>query len=454
MKWGNSSHKKTIFDQITQANLTWKNYYNDTPWEMFLATLAHSPENLRPMEEFWEDAKTGNLPSFAWLNPRSGINITTGVGSNDQHPDHDVNAGEQYYKDIYEALRASPAWNETLFIITFDEHGGFYDHVPPPMGVPPPDNETSYPDKDVKFDRLGIRVPTLLISPWISKGTVISRAPAAQNPAPDSEYDLTSIISTTRKLLGIDLPPLTHRDAWSSTFEHVVSADSPRTDCPEHLPSALPPQLKTDIEASLPLNELQEHIATVLAHLSKKNQDTDIVSPPLKNQGHLSIWAQHHLKRHRQHHAKSKAANLEVVCLPVFDPTLVERYWNFINHWPSAKFYSVQTKTLKPPFCLAVPKVVNNASLTVGSCTYANTPDEQSWILMPDTTLRPALDLSLCATNAEFQSDFSVRLTPCAVDVNQHWGYHGPAPGNDGSGFLYFGDFLNALSLREVNVTR
>ena len=56
-----------------------------------------------------------------------------GVGSNDQHPDHDISAGEQYYKDIYEAIRSSPAWESTLFVITYDEHGGFYDHVVPPL---------------------------------------------------------------------------------------------------------------------------------------------------------------------------------------------------------------------------------------------------------------------------------------------------------------------------------
>jgi phospholipase C len=82
--------------------------------------LANSPEHLSSMERFYEDCESGDLPSYSWINPRSGINVTTGVGANDQLPDHDVRAGEQYYKDIYEALRSSPAWNETLFIITYD----------------------------------------------------------------------------------------------------------------------------------------------------------------------------------------------------------------------------------------------------------------------------------------------------------------------------------------------
>ena len=61
---------------------------------------------------------SGTLPGFSWVNPRSGINITTGVGSNDQHPDHDMRAGEQFLKDIYEGLRAGPNWENTLLIIT------------------------------------------------------------------------------------------------------------------------------------------------------------------------------------------------------------------------------------------------------------------------------------------------------------------------------------------------
>jgi phospholipase C len=111
--------QRTIFDQMESAGLAWRNYYNDTPWELFLESLAHAPDGrVASMEEFWADARRGSLPAFAWLNPRSGINASTGVGSNDQHPTHDVAAGERFYKDVYEALRASPQWNETLFIIT------------------------------------------------------------------------------------------------------------------------------------------------------------------------------------------------------------------------------------------------------------------------------------------------------------------------------------------------
>lgn len=135
------------------------------------------------------------------------------------------------------------------------------------MGVPPPgfnfsksahffsgDGEASYPLKDYKFDRLGVRLPFIVMSPWIPKGTVVSAPPEAQKPFSNSEYDLTSVIATTfvlslnhdsiffrRKLLGIQSGPLTKRDAWVATWEHIFSLSSPRTDCPLHLPDPHPP---------------------------------------------------------------------------------------------------------------------------------------------------------------------------------------------------------------------
>ena len=87
---------------------------------VFMETIAHHPEHTRPLSEFFADAANGNLPTFSWINPSSGINLTTGIASNDQHPDHDMAAGEQYYKAVYEALRAGPGWNDTLFILTYD----------------------------------------------------------------------------------------------------------------------------------------------------------------------------------------------------------------------------------------------------------------------------------------------------------------------------------------------
>lgn len=94
-----------------------------------------------------------------------------GIPANDDHPVHDVAHGQALIKEVYETLRASPQWNEILLLITYDEHGGFYDHVPTPLGVPSPDGLLgSAPPYSFDFTRLGVRVPTLLISPWIEAG--------------------------------------------------------------------------------------------------------------------------------------------------------------------------------------------------------------------------------------------------------------------------------------------
>mgnify|MGYP001560294631 FL=1 len=262
----------TIFDQVAEAGGTFKIYYNDTPWELFVEAIAHHPEHTVPMDEFFADARRGTLPDFAYINPRSGINLTIMQGSNDQHPDHDVRAGEQYYKDIYEALRASPQWNETLFIVTYDEHGGFFDHVAPRNGIPSPgDGETSYPDPNFTFTRGGIRIPTLMASPWLPRGLVVTDPPQAQRPRNDSYYELTSIMATTRKLLEFmwGTPALTNRDAWAATFEHLFDLlDEPRTDCPLHLPQVASSERHSLLrEAQQPLNPLQWDIVRTHAGL-------------------------------------------------------------------------------------------------------------------------------------------------------------------------------------------
>jgi phospholipase C len=288
----------TFYDQLNKEGLQWKHYYNDTPWELFIESVANNMKHVVPMAQFYADAKAGTLPSFAFINPRLSANTTTKEASNDQHPDHDVSLGEKYYKDIYEALRASPQWNETLYIITYDEHGGFYDHVPTPLNVPPPgDGEASYPDTGFLFDRLGVRIPALLISPWIPKGLVISEPPAAQKPAPNSQYALTSIMATARKLLGMTSPPLTKRDAWAATFEHVFTLDTPRTDCPLHLPEAAKPSpfFSIEAEADLPVNGLQEYVMKILASLAGVDYPHHIT-----RQGDIGAWTQEHLRIHAQ----------------------------------------------------------------------------------------------------------------------------------------------------------
>lgn len=91
---------------------------------------------------------------------------------NDDHPSHDIAEGQKFVKEVYEALRSSPQWDEILFVIVYDEHGGFYDHVPTPLeGVPNPDGIVGPAPYNFNFHRLGVRVPAILVSPWIEPGT-------------------------------------------------------------------------------------------------------------------------------------------------------------------------------------------------------------------------------------------------------------------------------------------
>jgi phospholipase C len=129
--------------------------------------------------------------------------------------------GQIFVKQIYEALRNSPVWDETLFILTFDEAGGYADHVPPPTNVPPGDNLTyteTVPDGKnftFNFTRLGVRVPTWMISPWVGKGVV-----EHEGRNNGGIYSHTTIIRFVEDLFG--LPSLTPRVASSATFEHLI----------------------------------------------------------------------------------------------------------------------------------------------------------------------------------------------------------------------------------------
>ncbi|KAI9079635.1 hypothetical protein K1719_038256 [Acacia pycnantha] len=183
--------------------------------------------------KFKKDAKQGKLPPLTVIEPR--YFDLKGTPANDDHPSHDVANGQKLVKEVYETLRASPQWNQTLLVITYDEHGGFYDHVKTPfVNIPSPDGNTGPAPYFFKFDRLGVRVPTIMVSPWIKKGTVIS---SPKGPAASSEFEHSSIPATIKKMFNLSSNFLTHRDAWAGTFELVVGdLTSPRTDCPVTLP--------------------------------------------------------------------------------------------------------------------------------------------------------------------------------------------------------------------------
>lgn len=207
----------SIFGALTEAGVSWQVFgYAAQP-----LTKADFPDIAKAdaahfglFTDFQAAAAAGTLPAFTFLEPSWS---STG---NSQHPNYDVALGEQLIHDTYEALRSGPGWPQTLFVLTYDEHGGCYDHVPPPWGAVPPDATPG--EFGFGFDRFGVRVPTLLVSPLIAPGTVY-RVPPGSTP-----LDHTSILKTIEQRWN--LPPLTARDAAAPGFGDVITLATPRTD--------------------------------------------------------------------------------------------------------------------------------------------------------------------------------------------------------------------------------
>ncbi|CAI9113026.1 OLC1v1013550C2 [Oldenlandia corymbosa var. corymbosa] len=259
--------QQTIFDSIHDNGLDFGIYFQSVPTTFFF-------RNLRKLKyvfnyhlydlKFKSDARNGKLPNLTVIEPR--YFDLKGYPGNDDHPSHDVANGQKLVKEVYETLRASPQWNETLLIITYDEHGGFYDHVLTPyVNVPNPDGITGPAPYFFNFDRLGVRVPTVMVSPWIKKGTVISRP---NGPTPDSEFEHSSIPATIKKIFNLSSNYLTHRDSWAGTFEQVVGElTSPRTDCPEVLPDVAPLR-STGADENKGLSQFQGELVQLAAVLN------------------------------------------------------------------------------------------------------------------------------------------------------------------------------------------
>ena len=160
--WDNQS-QPTIFDRLDEKDWNWKVYYYDFPQSLVLKNQRR-PENLRRyarMDEFFQDVAgpEGEFPQFTLIEPQY-----FGESQNDDHPPYNIMRGEKLIADVYNALRASDAWETSLLVVVYDEHGGFYDHVPPPVTVPPDENTEHF-----AFNRLGVRVPAILVSPWVGR---------------------------------------------------------------------------------------------------------------------------------------------------------------------------------------------------------------------------------------------------------------------------------------------
>ncbi len=213
----------SIFDRLAAKGLLGcKNYFSDVAF----ATGGYGKLlGLAPIEQFFEDAGAGNLPPFSILDPQF-----FGAGANDDHPDHDIRLGQALIGSVVAALAQSPQWNRCLFVLTYDEHGGFFDHVPPPPTI----------DADPEFQRLGFRVPSIVLGPTVRRGCAI-----------DDVFEHSSVPATATRRFG--LVPLNAR-------ANAVNDLSPCID-PQRIGNPLSPPTLPSVSVSLSALARREELA-------------------------------------------------------------------------------------------------------------------------------------------------------------------------------------------------
>ena len=248
----------TIFDRLSQRRRSWRIYHHDIPLSgALLSILNELPGHLASFEEdFVSDAAAGRLPNYSFIEPRYFPSLVLRRMPNDQHPPHNVAYGELLIARCYNALRNGAGWEQTLFIVIYDEHGGIYDHVPPPVAVSPDD---SFPD-GFKFDRYGVRVPAVVVSPWIPAGSIVRPPAGSRFP-----FDHASVLSTLRKLFDLG-EPLTRRDAAAPDLLAALSLAEPSNSGPPNL--ALPAIAPTDDEIASAHQSAPNDLQWSVAHLA------------------------------------------------------------------------------------------------------------------------------------------------------------------------------------------
>jgi phospholipase C len=224
----------TIWDRLSQYGISWLNYYTDLPSVGVIgSTVEKYPQNLAPIAKFFADCATGNLPSVSLVDPEFGVAGIVGGGlaqlpalkpiaeklettGGDEENPQDMSYGEYWAYKAVTAVLQSPAWPRTLLVYTYDEHGGYYDHVPPlaaiaPDSIPP---ELGPGDIPGGYDIYGPRVPAVVASPY-----------AKPNSVTNVVHDHTSVLATIEAKWN--LPRLTYRDANAHTVADFLNLEAP-----------------------------------------------------------------------------------------------------------------------------------------------------------------------------------------------------------------------------------
>jgi len=244
--------KGSIYDALTKNHLQYRLYndckdaFSDDPQDL-LGSIAQVAAlkgihltDVMSLSTFAADLQGAYPYQYTFIEPNYGdVLNNTYRGGSSQHPMDDVYGGESLIKAVYEAIRNSPLWDTSLLIVTYDEHGGFYDSVPPGSAPAPGDipGKSSLNKFGFNFEQLGVRVPAVVISPLIPKGTV--------DP---TVYDHSSVPATLESQFHFQ--PLTDRDKNANNVLHLLTLTTPRTDCPATLVNPAPPVPKLVVTPS------------------------------------------------------------------------------------------------------------------------------------------------------------------------------------------------------------
>ncbi|HXJ95665.1 MAG TPA: alkaline phosphatase family protein [Terriglobia bacterium] len=223
---GFSFSNGTIFDRLDKSGVKWRLYAGDD-FPSVGALKGIKLTQVHGYDHFADDvAQSGYPAAYTFIEPSYGHVVTDYKCGTSQHPLDDVTRGEMLIKCTYEAIRNSPLWDTSLLIITWDEHGGFFDHVAPPPAVAPADTTPTARNNQYgfTFEQYGVRVPAIVISPLIPGNLIDHRL-----------YDHSSILATVEACFG--LYAMTERDATANNLTPLLSSSSATDDAPAELPS-------------------------------------------------------------------------------------------------------------------------------------------------------------------------------------------------------------------------
>jgi phospholipase C len=228
---------KSIYERLDAAGHSTRLYYFDEASSSLevINLLKNQPALFGAFQDFKDACARNKLPEYSFIEPNYTDHDDPNGGGEliacDQHPDHDVRAGEQFIATVYNAIRNNPnLWPNTALLIVYDEHGGIYDHVPPPTCTP--DGFVAQPTATgtldaFHFDRLGVRVPAVLVSPWIAPGTVINEVfEHASIPATMTDYFIGNYPQRSPReiaantFLGYLNQPIMRKDSTIPTFKN------------------------------------------------------------------------------------------------------------------------------------------------------------------------------------------------------------------------------------------